>query len=249
MTTDSSNIKPMTHGTTNGITNGGTNGHLKEYLVKRSDLHDRMTKDSSGKSVIEWYDGEATLYDDQFEHANFIYHKDTAQALADYVKDRGAKVLDLAAGSGKIGLLLKGHGFCNMDALDGSSGMLKLAKEKGIYQKYLHCMVDSKKIPEVDDASYDAVSCGGSVAKGHLSYDTIQTMLRAVKPGGYLIFSCAGWNFQFEEFSRTKLDDCFSELKKRGLCATVEERPSFHIGEEPGFIFILRRGDGVLNGH
>lgn len=68
MTSDSADIKPMTHGTVNGsVVNGTTNGHLKEYLVKRSDLHDRMTKDPSGKSVIEWYDGEATLYDDVSE--------------------------------------------------------------------------------------------------------------------------------------------------------------------------------------
>lgn len=67
--------------------------------------------------------------------------------------------------------------------------------------------------------------------------------------GGFLVFSCAGWNFQFKEFSRAKLDECFEDLKKRRLCCGIDERSSFHIGEEPGFIFILRRGDAVLNGH
>lgn len=37
---------------------------LDRYLEKRSDLINRMAKDSSGVSVIEWYDKEATLYDD-----------------------------------------------------------------------------------------------------------------------------------------------------------------------------------------
>lgn len=62
MADETQTIKPMTHGTTNGV--NGANKILTEYLEKRSDLHDRMTKDPSGKSVIEWYDGEASLYDD-----------------------------------------------------------------------------------------------------------------------------------------------------------------------------------------
>lgn len=37
---------------------------LNRYFEKRSDLINRMAEDPSGLSIIEWYDEEATLYDD-----------------------------------------------------------------------------------------------------------------------------------------------------------------------------------------
>lgn len=64
--------------------------------------------------------------------------------------------------------------------------------------------------------------------------------------GGYLVFSCAEWNFQFEDFSRKRLELVLSDLMRKGLCKNSETKSSFHRDQEPADIFILQRGDAEL---
>ncbi|PIK34988.1 hypothetical protein BSL78_28187 [Apostichopus japonicus] len=182
----------------------------------------------------------------QFDNASFQYHKVVVKILNDLIQNKDARILDIAAGTGKLGLLLRERGFTDIDGIDGSKSMSNLAKEKNIYKNYFHHMIGRERIPQIADATYDAASCGGSGSKGHLTFDNIQTMLRTVKPGGYLVFSCAVWNYQFEDFSRERLDLCLQDLKKLGLCSSSEKTTSMHREKEPADIFILQRGDARL---
>lgn len=61
--------------------------------------------------------------------------------LADFcnilLSDKNARILDVGAGTGLVGEYLKKRGFCNLDALEPSLGMLEVAKTKNVY-KNLH---------------------------------------------------------------------------------------------------------------
>ena len=52
-----------------------------------------------------------------------------------------------------INLQLKERGFTNLDALDGSKGMLERAKEKGIYKNYIHALLGPQPIEDVEKGS------------------------------------------------------------------------------------------------
>ncbi|XP_076322005.1 methyltransferase-like protein 27 [Tachypleus tridentatus] len=47
---------------------------------------------------------------------------------------KDAKLIDLAAGTGALGKELKALGYSCIDALDGTKGMLEVAKKKNIYR-------------------------------------------------------------------------------------------------------------------
>ena len=53
------------------------------------------------------------------------------------LSDKNARILDVGAGTGLVGEYLKKRGFCNLDALEPSLGMLEVAKTKNVY-KNLH---------------------------------------------------------------------------------------------------------------
>ena len=95
------------------------------------------------------------------------------------------RILDVAAGTGLVGVELAKLGFKNIDALDYSQEMLDLAKEKGpirqnyktkyhnvllpgCYQNYI-CAPFGNTIPDGMKArSYDCVIMLGGFAAGHL---------------------------------------------------------------------------------
>ena len=52
-----------------------------------------------------------------------------------------------------VNLQLKERGFTNVDALDGSKGMLERAKEKGIYKNYIHALLGAQPIEDVEKGS------------------------------------------------------------------------------------------------
>ncbi|XP_069193990.1 methyltransferase-like protein 27 isoform X3 [Procambarus clarkii] len=58
--------------------------------------------------------------------------------------------MDIAAGTGAIGLELHKKGFTNIDALDPSEGMLKVLKETGVYNLIYQEFIsqDPTTIPE-----------------------------------------------------------------------------------------------------
>ena len=58
----------------------------------------------------------------------------SAEAAARF-QDKNIRVVDVGAGTGKGGQKLKEVGFTNIDAFDGSAGMLEKAKELGSLSK------------------------------------------------------------------------------------------------------------------
>jgi hypothetical protein len=77
-----------------------------------------------------------------------------SKSVPEIDKRKKLKILDLGAGTGVGGLKLKEAGFSNIDASDGSTGMLEVAKKLGVYNNFFpevlikgqRCPVFSQKL-------------------------------------------------------------------------------------------------------
>ena len=93
------------------------------------------------------------------------------------------KILDIGAGTGGIGELLKARGYTNVDALDISQEMLNLAAPKNLYKKLICAPLTDTYMTEVETAGYDVVLCAGTIVYGQVKPGAIEQCARFVKPG------------------------------------------------------------------
>lgn len=158
----------------------------ESFFEKRADLIHRMATEEklqASKSVLEWYDKEATTWHQNHELAGYVYHRAIAQVLNEIEPNKNGLFLDIAAGSGYVAAEIRKLGFSSIDALDGSREMLKLAKEANIYRKLIFSVICGKKIDVIVDETYDGAVCGAALSRGHLTYETIPSLLRTLKKG------------------------------------------------------------------
>ena len=102
--------------------------------------------------------------------------------LVTAVKD--IKIIDLGAGTGLAGVELKKHGFTNIDGLDVSPEMLKKAKEKDVYQKYI-CEALTEKRLDIPTWTYDVALSVGAMTSGYIKSSAFDEILRLGKPGWF----------------------------------------------------------------
>lgn len=97
---------------------------------------------------------------------------------------KDAKLLDVAAGTGLVGLELKANGYTNIDAIDGSEDMLVAAREGNCYKNVMaHMITGDSKIP-IPDHTYDHLVMSGALC--HIPFENIPQIIRLCKPGNYL---------------------------------------------------------------
>ena len=96
---------------------------------------------------------------------------------------KNIKILDVGAGTGGIGEMLKSRGYTNVDALDISQEMLNVAASKNLYKKLICAPLTDTHMKEIETAEYDVVLCGGVIAYGQTPPGAIEQCARFVKPG------------------------------------------------------------------
>lgn len=100
---------------------------------------------------------------------------------------KDSKILDAGAGTGLVGQCLKEQGYKDLVAIDLSEAMLEQARKKKVYRE-LHQMVLGEAL-DLPDAEFDAVVCVGVFTFGHAPASSLDELVRATKPKGYIIFS------------------------------------------------------------
>lgn len=108
--------------------------------------------------------------------------------LTSLVLSNGAdSVLDLAAGTGDITLMLQETGL-TVTAADACAPMLELANEKGV-QETVVCSAENLPF---DKASFDAVTIGWGYRNFSDRAKSLEEILKVLKPGGWLyILECS----------------------------------------------------------
>ena len=111
----------------------------------------------------------------------FVRHFDaTVYKLFPDADKKSFKVLDVAAGTGLLGLELNKLGYTYIDALDMSQEMLNRAKNK---TKLICTAVNDQRINGIETAEYDALTCSSAICAGQVQPSAFSEMLMMVKPG------------------------------------------------------------------
>jgi 2-polyprenyl-3-methyl-5-hydroxy-6-metoxy-1,4-benzoquinol methylase len=161
----------------------------------------RVYKSGGERGTLDrLYDEWAGDYDQQIWASGNPYITIATGMMGRHVPDFDARILDVGCGTGNMAQVLNQMGYNNLEGLDPSSGMLEIAKKKGIY-RFLHPKYLSERVDLPDD-SYDAIVAAGVLTHGHAPPESLDGVLRLCKPGAIIVFSLSQIAFNDQGFSR-----------------------------------------------
>ncbi|XP_066269138.1 methyltransferase-like protein 27 [Branchiostoma lanceolatum] len=158
---------------------------------------------------------------------------DSLEKALDGSTRKEVRILDVAAGTGLVAERLVRKGFTNIDAVDGSQGMLDLAEKKQIYRRLICDFVGPNPL-DIENDTYDAIACCAGFAAGHMKDDCLPELIRVVKPGGYIVLTFREeWLHQYEEY-KDKLEPAMARLQDQGLWERVSREifPNYYPGKD-----------------
>ncbi len=133
------------------------------------------------------YDSWAETYDSTISGTlNYRGHEFIVDAVRPHLRD-DARILDAGAGSGMVGLMAARAGFTHVDAMDLSTGMLEVARGRGVYRDVRTGVLGQAL--DYPDNAYDAVVSSGVFTPGHAPPASFDEIIRIVKPGGLVCFT------------------------------------------------------------
>ena len=136
------------------------------------------------------YDRWADDYDkDLVGDMGYKAHVDAARIFSEVVPSRACRVLDVACGTGLVGIELQKLGYSNVDGTDFSPGMLGKAAATGCYQAlFQHDFTQDPK----DPGKYDALVCVGLFAFDTPPITDMIRVIRCARPGGICVITVNG---------------------------------------------------------
>lgn len=157
-----------------------------------------ISNPNEGRDV---YDSWAETYDDDMrsESLGYVAPAIAAQYVVDHSDgkiDPSHKFLDAGCGTGLVGIKLAEAGAKNIDGVDLSEGMLKIARKSGVYNE-LEPADLSQPIVKADN-TYDAVVSSGTLTHGHVGPEAIQEFVRVTRDQGLVVTTILGdiWETQ-----------------------------------------------------
>ncbi|XP_042647795.1 methyltransferase-like protein 27 isoform X2 [Tyto alba] len=133
---------------------------------------------------LRLYDGWAALYEQDVAALEYRAPHLAAASLASAfpAPPAGARLLDVACGTGLVARELHRRGFRCLHGVDGSAGMLERARSTGLYQQLRRCVLGQEPLPAPAE-HYDAVTVVGALGEGQVPSAAVPELLRVTKPG------------------------------------------------------------------
>ncbi|XP_013790302.1 uncharacterized protein LOC106474158 [Limulus polyphemus] len=182
------------------------------------------------EKTCEIYDKHADYYEKFIiKHESETWYVIVTE-LMNFLKEKSGRILDVGAGTGATSNVLKQRGYNNIDALDGSEGMLKIAKTKNIYQNFIHLILKGGvRIPNIENDTYSAVVLNGVFCPNHCDSEVFPELIRVVKPGGYICWTINIGENKDEEKFNNDVENLCKEGKWKKLLEKVHDG---YYGEE-----------------
>ncbi|THH38402.1 methyltransferase domain-containing protein [Aliishimia ponticola] len=133
------------------------------------------------------YDDWAKTYDAEVGESGYATPRRCAQALAEYVDDLSAPILDFGCGTGLSGAALAQAGFTAIDGVDLSADMLKQAAEKQVYRNLSTIEADSPPVER--PGQYTAIAAIGVIGAGAAPISVFDSLMHALPSQGKLVLS------------------------------------------------------------
>ena len=148
------------------------------------------------EDVRALYRDWAKTYDADFVEAmGYVYPQEVARVFAECRAAEDAPVLDIGCGSGAVAEAAAG---VEMDGLDLSPEMLRIAGAKGLYRRTIEGNLLAR-LP-IPDATYGALLSAGTFTHGHVGPEAMGEVVRIAKPGALFVLGINGAHFEEHGF-------------------------------------------------
>ena len=187
--------------------------------------------------MVEFYRKWAEDYDHQMlDELGYVSPAMLAAQLREYLPDTAAEIFDIGCGTGLTCKPLAEWGYANLDGIDLSPDMVRVAGQRGIYRELL--VGDVNQQLERDDASYDGVISTGTFTHGHVGPGPLAEIFRILKPGGILACTVHGDLWESMGF-----EAAFEALVEQGAaeCLSQQLDRYYRDGEPEGWFCIYRK--------
>jgi len=188
-------------------------------------------------SMVDFYRKWAADYDHQMlDELGYTSPTKIAQQLSQYLPDTQSTVFDIGCGTGLTCVFLAAKGYTNLDGIDLSPDMVRVASERGIYRELL--VGDVNQALERDDESYDAVISSGTFTHGHVGPEPLDEIFRILKPGG--ILACT---IHQDLWTSMGFEEKLATLTATGIASPVScEMDSYYKDRDPeGWFCVYRK--------
>lgn len=167
-------------------------------------------------------------YDETFEEWNYVGPETAAAILKNYVP-MGSRIMDASCGSGLTGTALRNLGYKNIEGMDISAKLLKLAEKTGAYSSLHKVDMQISPLP-FDDAAFDAVNFIGALTYFETN-EILKQLCRITKKGGFVVFS------QRDDIMREKkYEEKLKELEELNLWKrTFSTEPMPYLPNHPDY--------------
>ncbi|MEO0912607.1 MAG: class I SAM-dependent methyltransferase [Pseudomonadota bacterium] len=161
-----------------------------------------------------FYDDWSASYDSEVRENGYATPARAAKALAGFVDDKGAPLLDVGCGTGISGAALHKAGFTALDGTDFSAEMLAQARAKDLYRNLYQ--TDLNDPFPFEPGQYANIAAIGVLNPGHAPAETLDSILALLPTGGRLVFSLndhALADHSYEGRLRDNIDSGWAELE------------------------------------
>ncbi|KAF6033532.1 WBSCR27 [Bugula neritina] len=181
---------------------------------------------------LDFYNSNAAVYDSDMKVYGYgilvMLYVDSgldivAETTHDLFKERlDSSILDVGSGTGLVAEKLLALGqYTNLEGLEPSEGMNKIAEEKKLYTNimqrflYLDCGLEHN--------TYDGVVTCGTFVAGHMKSEVLVEICNILKPGGYFIMAMRDEYLEIVEEYKLHLRSTINSLVKEGKWRTVRD--------------------------
>ncbi|WP_337659955.1 class I SAM-dependent DNA methyltransferase [Anderseniella sp. Alg231-50] len=190
-----------------------------------------ITGSDDARSVYaEW----AISYDrDVFSTLKVTGTDTIADLLCEHTADiPGARVLDAGCGTGAVAARLKIHGFDQIDGVDLSPDMLKIARSKALYRTLIEA--DLNRSFDLPHSPYTAIVSAGTFTTGHVGAAGFQNLFAHLAANGLMACVIANPVWARDQFDAL-IDTLPAEVLSNQVKATIPD------GEPDAHMLVLRR--------
>ncbi|CAJ1063781.1 methyltransferase-like protein 27 isoform X2 [Xyrichtys novacula] len=198
---------------------------------------------------MKFYDSWAENYDQDLAILDYTAPCVAANRISSHFSgDReAAVVLDVACGTGMMAQQMKRHEFERFVGVDGSEGMMEVARQTKLYQDLKPCMLGEEPLP-VLWGLFDLVVIVGALSVGQVPVSVVRELCKSTKPGGYVCMTTRGNQDNLEY--KAALEAELKQMEGEGLWSCVEvtevEKWERAVSEKeegyiPGTVYLYRR--------